>query len=523
MSLLSNLVAHWKLNDDAADPTIVDSVGENYGVYKDSGGNLNTSTGHTAGKISGGLLFDGVSEYATFGKEKSLKAIRKCCSKYSGNPVLTVAASGFASVFKDGDTYYAWSGCAAVYRYTSADGKNWGSQRVVTGLVGGLVPSVWKEGSTWHMMYLGTGAGAYLAVRYATSSDGLAWTDHGIKISQGSIGQWDYDVNLEPWGIIKVNSTYYLWYETLGGGERKTGLATTTNLNGSWTKDENNPIFDDGRFCPWPFKYQGYYYLLIPHSTSGTDYADIELYKCSTPTFYPVDRKFVRIVVESGAIGAWDDIDTDTPCLLTDNINRDGFDASGGEMWMYYAGNDGSDWRTGMVIETDPREIVRPHHLSVTLWFKWSVGDWHCNNKKMISWGEAGTRRSWFITTRTDGLIAFGGSFGYMSTSVTNWADGDWHFLVVTFDMENTHIYIDNVDQDLTKVALYPRITSSDEPLCIGGESDDGAMENFFYDGALDSVMLFDKVLSPAEVSYLWNSGNGRENVPDLRVGALVG
>jgi len=64
MSRISNaLIAHYKLNDNAASATVVDSAGSHNGTYKDSGGNINTSTGAMSGKINGALDFDGTDEY----------------------------------------------------------------------------------------------------------------------------------------------------------------------------------------------------------------------------------------------------------------------------------------------------------------------------------------------------------------------------------------------------------------------------------------------------------------------------
>lgn len=58
-SLKDYLVAHYKLNDDAATAVVVDETGSYDGTYKDAGGDLNTDTGTVPGKILSALEFDG--------------------------------------------------------------------------------------------------------------------------------------------------------------------------------------------------------------------------------------------------------------------------------------------------------------------------------------------------------------------------------------------------------------------------------------------------------------------------------
>lgn len=60
--MLNNLVAHWKMNDNAATATVVDATGNYNGTYKDKDGDLNTDTGDSTGRIDGGLDFDGWEE-----------------------------------------------------------------------------------------------------------------------------------------------------------------------------------------------------------------------------------------------------------------------------------------------------------------------------------------------------------------------------------------------------------------------------------------------------------------------------
>lgn len=63
MALLKDsLIAHYKMNDDAATAVVVDATSDHNGTYKDAGGDLNTDTGASTGKINGALDFDGTDE-----------------------------------------------------------------------------------------------------------------------------------------------------------------------------------------------------------------------------------------------------------------------------------------------------------------------------------------------------------------------------------------------------------------------------------------------------------------------------
>jgi len=293
-------------------------------------------------------------------------------SLYSGNPILVPTAPStyatFASVLKVGSTYHMYyhAGTGSfVYHATSPDGLSWTKDDVNNpvlsvgtnpdwdfGSVG--VPMVWYEAPTWYMLYRGSGVTqGNDAVGLATSSDGINWTKEVTNpVLEGVIAEWDAN-GAEIWGIIKVGATYYTYYEATGATGREIGIATSTDLI-NWTKDINNPIFLSGRFCPFVFKYEEYYYMLVPHYTYTYDYSEIEIYKDSSPTFYSANREYLGVIKKPSASG-WDSSDQDTPVILTDDIFRDTFTAAGGKLWLYYAGDagpfpDGNNWSTGLLI-----------------------------------------------------------------------------------------------------------------------------------------------------------------------------
>ena len=122
-------------------------------------------------------------------------------TKYSSNPVLTMGSSGdwdmngvgAPTVIKDGSTYKMWFGGSDKGKWwqigyaTSTDGINWtkySSNPVLTyGFSGSWnywgvdAPSVVKDGSTYHMLYIGMKSKNEGGIGYATSTDGINWTE----------------------------------------------------------------------------------------------------------------------------------------------------------------------------------------------------------------------------------------------------------------------------------------------------------------------------------------------------------
>ena len=324
-------------------------------------------------------------------------------SPYSGNPVLSPESgeegATFVSVWKESETYHMyysyWSsgGSLQIGHATSSDGKNWTKDDANNPVLSPgsatwenthvLCPWVWKENDVWYMIYAGRGTSSE-AIGLATSSDGINWTkEESNPILEGSGSGWEGN-SVENFGVIKVGSTYYLWYESGASGERQTGLATSTDLL-NWVKDSNNPIFTGGRFCPSQFKYGDYFYYLTPHYTSGTDYAEIELYRDTNPTFYPDDREFIKIIRSCPASG-WDSHDLDTPFVLTHDIYKNSFPNN--ELWCYYAGESGNIWQTGLMIETDIDLALKK---SLEKWFI-RQGDISVSDSLLHLQGTTGTR-----------------------------------------------------------------------------------------------------------------------------------
>jgi len=274
--------------------------------------------------------------------------------RYSANPV--ISGRTWASVLKRGDIfimYYTYFP-HKIGRAVSNDGIHWTVTHepvIPLGASGEWdsgrmwCPMVWFENGEYKMLYSADRGARPIKVGLATSPDGINWTKYAGNPVLSPSQAWEGDEN-EGWGLIKVGNTYYLWYGRVAP-TRAYGLATSTDLK-SWTKDPNNPIFDGNRFCPDVFKVGDYYYILIPHYTSGTDYSNIELYRCRNPTFYPDEREYLGVALPYGQ-GAWNSLDQDTPWVLADDITKSSFNVTNNRIYIYHAGNDmANTWHTGL-------------------------------------------------------------------------------------------------------------------------------------------------------------------------------
>jgi len=91
-------------------------------------------------------------------------------------------------------------------------------------------PCVILEGSTYIMVYAGTGEDRRHRLGLAVSADGTTWTRYGHNpvLDLGAPGSFDEDGLSAPW-ILKVGSTFHVWF----AGEDSRG-----NLSIGYTRTE---------------------------------------------------------------------------------------------------------------------------------------------------------------------------------------------------------------------------------------------------------------------------------------------
>ncbi len=310
-------------------------------------------------------------------------------TEYSGNPVFSggdgQTYARFGSVWKEDTWYLFYEYEHSIYYVTSADGIHWGTTPTlcISPSTSGwdsnsvTVPIVWKENGRWYMIYRGDD-GTTRQIGLAWSDDLQTWTKSpNNPILQPSASGWD-STDVEQNNIIKVDNTYYLWYNNMASSpNRYTGLATTTEApehwsNANFTRDPNNPIITDGvygdSFCGSVFKYGSYYYMINAGRSGRIKIA--EMWRSTTPTFY--DREYMGIVYTAPDDGSnWEYMAPDVISPVTDDITRSSYTVTNGELWFYYTGATSSAWDTakmGIFIIHDPDTWLNDEYVDV--WVK---------------------------------------------------------------------------------------------------------------------------------------------------------
>jgi predicted GH43/DUF377 family glycosyl hydrolase len=185
----------------------------------------------------------------------------------TANPVLSPTASTVGdgdnvddpTVVKVGATYYMWytgypedGSASAIFLATSADGTNWvranGGSPVLQGTPGAfdedgvygadVVYDPTDPVAPYKMWYSGR-QGVFGGIGYATSVDGLVWTQYGgatplAVLGHGLAGSADSFSAADP-SVLKDGSTWKMWYT--GDDSNKKRIAYATSQDGTtWAK-----------------------------------------------------------------------------------------------------------------------------------------------------------------------------------------------------------------------------------------------------------------------------------------------
>lgn len=101
------------------------------------------------------------------------------------------------------------------------------------------------------------------------------------------------------------------------------------------------------------------------------------------------------------------------------------------------------------------------------------------------------------------------------TNTVTAWTSssyntGVWYFCTVEYDRDGTFkIYINTSQVVLSDPIMQINDISNNEDLCIGSR----LSQHAYFDGVMDCIMIFNKLLSFDERAYLYNNGYGTEGL----------
>lgn len=251
--------------------------------------------------------------------------------KESSNPVIAASGPSDSSwydscVLYDGGQYRMWvSNYRNIYYATSSDGVTWGSPQIqiTRGSYYGIGnPCVIKDtdassNERYKMWYHGHNNDYNSAINYATSPDGVNWTQHGEVLTSGGhpLGYDDFYA-VTP-DVVKTATGYVMYYQ---GGAVNNGvyriLRATSSDGVNWTKSSQPALEADGTgfdaFSVYPASIMymnGLYYLFYtgedveasqnPGYTRQTGLA----WSTDGVTFYRFDEPVLSI----GANGSFDD------------------------------------------------------------------------------------------------------------------------------------------------------------------------------------------------------------------------
>ncbi len=137
-------------------------------------------------------------------------------------------------------------------------------------------PGIWKDGSTWYLVYEGAGSSSWPGdIGLATSTDGITFTKSANNpILQHNTSGWE-SANIGTPSLYKENGVWYLLYHGFNGTDCQIGVASGTSLT-SLTKYSGNPILPTSS-SGWDsgttgrrsqiFKEGSYYYFAYEGST----------------------------------------------------------------------------------------------------------------------------------------------------------------------------------------------------------------------------------------------------------------
>ena len=142
--------------------------------------------------------------------------------------------------------------------------------------------------------------------------------------------------------------------------------------------------------------------------------------------------------------------------------------------------------------------------MSIAGWFKVDAFDksWQA----LIAKGESSNYR---VARRADGnSIAYAGGVGEGADDVPNVNDGQWHHFVAVSDTNRTAfgtaLYVDGVLHGIN--TNKPVLTGNTAHLMIGENPE---ARGRYWKGQIDDIGIWNRVLTPAEISSLYASGTG--------------
>jgi predicted GH43/DUF377 family glycosyl hydrolase len=323
--------------------------------------NFGATVEPTIGSIVNPAVIAGGGEIIT--RTATINVQGQLCNlaKTPGNPVLSTGANGTwddddvwrPMVLKEGNSYKLWyvaddgSNPARIGLATSNNGLNWtkyGGNPVLSpgggweagGLSGGSVIADSGQYKLWYTGFDSSGVGR---IGYATSPDGISWTKHGGNPVLWPGGGWD-DADVMFPSVLKLGSTYHMWYEGNDGSTHRLGHATSSD-GVTWTKAPANPVLDIGPPGDWDWL-SAYGPNVIQYNNNFILWYSGQTLPEAWQTGYALSTDGTtwtrqRMLIAEGPAGAFDSDSADYASVIAD----------GSDFKVWYSGHNGTDYTIG--------------------------------------------------------------------------------------------------------------------------------------------------------------------------------
>ena len=141
--------------------------------------------------------------------------------------------------------------------------------------------------------------------------------------------------------------------------------------------------------------------------------------------------------------------------------------------------------------------------VTISTWFTVAPGGLTTNWQGLIAKGE---QSGWRVARNAGNpRLDYAGGFGNTGTNATtDITSGLHHVVAVTDSQRGTYIYIDGALEAYN--AGTPVLENRPNPMTIGNNADSLGRA---WNGTIDDVLIFNRPLTGAEVSVLYNGGNG--------------
>ena len=389
----------------------------------------------------------------------------------------------FSLAFAFRNSLKKFFGLATVYYSTAgqmAHDNNWTVSSTTTERY------AWSESSGW-IDFSPTNGQIYVA------DDGLWGYAYGEQIGWISLNcHNDEDTCSYPYGVSNDGTgvlSGFAWSENAGWIDFGTSTSPSTRPYGV-TIDSNGD-------------FQGYAYAenlgWISFNSSNDSGSQID-YKIST-NWVPVSRRGVA----SGLV-AYYPLNSDTRDYSENHING----SDSGATRVISGKVDGAyDFGGGAYISTVATTTFTFPKISSFAWVKTTdsidllglFGNHHNGGDGNVAWIV-------FLNNGKPTIQLDADNNSHNADSSIGIADGSWHYVGFTYDGTSLSLYVDNNAPITTNYSI-SSYSQANNPLYIGAVNDPSGVQQGFI-GQIDEVAIWNRALSPSEISYLYNEGNGQ-------------